>query len=192
MYEYLRGQLVELNSSHAVVDVCGVGYRVGVPMSYLSKGLSLGQEVILHTSWVVRENGWALYGFVTKEERELFDLLIGISGVGPKTAISIIGHLGPSALHDAIHRGDLFTLAKVPGIGKKTAERLIIELRGKIDDLVVAPTSGSSRTVQDALHALLNLGYSHASAKAALDKAMQEVPPESDLSLLLATALKNK
>jgi len=119
VYAYLKGTLVETSPHNVIIDVHGVGYKVFIPVSILSSLPQIGQEVVLHTSYVVREFAHALYGFITPQERTLFDVLTGINGIGPKVALSIIGHLPLKEFQRAINCKDIVTLSKVPGIGKR-------------------------------------------------------------------------
>lgn len=188
MYEFIRGYLVEVTAHHLVLDVQGVGYKLQTPLTTLGK-VESGRELLAYASYVVRENAITLYGFLTKEERNLFELLITLSGIGPKTALAIVGHLPLAHLATAIEKGHAPTLAKIPGIGKKTAERLIVDLKGKLSSFAEeVPTT--SHKMQDALAALLNLGFTREGAAAALKRALHEVPEDADLSLLISTALK--
>lgn len=196
MYAFIRGKVVEAGVDQVVVDVGGVGYEVCVPLSALGKMPSSGQEVHLYTAFVVRELSHTLYGFLERAEKELFYILIDISGIGPKTALSLIGHLTCAQFYEAIQMENHPLLSKVPGIGKKTAERLVVELRGKkqISFLENSPSllSSGSKNINDALQTLLNLGLSHTAADTALKKALAELAPDADLSTLVAAALRNK
>lgn len=194
MYAFIKGKFVEGTAEYAVIEVGGVGYKLFTPMSALGKFPAPGKEITLHASFVVRENSHALYGFLEKEEKGLFESLIEVSGIGPKTALSLIGHLSLSQFYQAVQSNNLLTLSKVPGIGKKTAERLVVEMRGKkVTSLLQKHGSESyadTPPIQDALATLLNLGFTHASAEAAVKKALNELPPETELSKLVATALR--
>ncbi len=185
VYEYVKGVLISLNHQFAVIDVEGVGYRLPVPINLVGN-LEIGKKVQLYTAWVVRELSQTLYGFLTKEERDLFELLITISGVGPKTAINLLGRLPPDRLAEAIAKHDIAALSSVPGIGKKSAERLIIELKGKQFSTRPAATT----TIGEALKALMNLGYTQLAAEKALEKAAHVADP-NDLSALISAALRS-
>ncbi len=162
MIALIRGEVVARGTDHVVVDVRGVGYKVFVPRH------PDAETVALHTHQVVREDAQQLYGFETREELALFELLIGVSGVGPKAAMSILGIATPAQVASAIASGDAVALARAPGVGKKTAERLIVDLRGKVvrgGDLRM-PTGA---VVDDeAAAALQALGYTAAEAATAL------------------------
>jgi Holliday junction DNA helicase RuvA len=169
----IRGVVIARGADHVVVETNGVGYKVFVPR-HPSR-----DEVLLHTHQVVREDAQALYGFETREELALFDLLIGVSGVGPKAALSILSVARPAEVASAIASSDAAALARAPGVGKKTAERLIVDLRGKIGRVAGEPTGGAPLATDDDAHAaLVALGYTASEASAAL----QEVLPRSRAS----------
>lgn len=196
MYDYMCGKLVEINAKEAVVDVAGIGYKFFVPVSALvnplAKSVKIGSPICIYTTLVVRENFHALYGFLEKSERAVFEVLIAISGIGPKTALSLIGHLSPSELTAAIIQHNSAVLSKVPGIGKKTAERLIVELKGKLDKFSYESDQplSSSQKIQDAINALMHLGYNQNAATEVLKKVADKVPHDCDLSTLITAALK--
>jgi holliday junction DNA helicase RuvA len=189
VYDYFSGKLAEKNGHYAVIEVNGIGYKLHTPISLFAKLPAVGHLLTLYTSWVVRENGQTLYGFIAKEERDLFELLLTVSGIGPKTALGLVGHFEPITLQETVRKGNVVALAKAPGIGKKTAEKLILELKNKLNILSLPSCSYSSKTY-DALQALLRLGYSQTNAEQALQKALQELPSETDLSALITSALK--
>lgn len=189
MYAFIRGKLVEKNALFAIIDVNGVGYQIHIPSSLQVELPASGMEVMLHTSFVVRENEMRLFGFLTKEERDFFEELLNISGVGPKTALALLGHLSLSALSDAISRQNITSLTHVPGIGKKTAERLLMELKGKIPEIRHSKNPGSEKE-ELALSALLQLGYPLKVAQRALEQALKENPHQEELSSVIASALK--
>jgi Holliday junction DNA helicase RuvA len=169
----IRGVVIARGADHVVVETNGVGYKVFVPR-HPSR-----DEVLLHTHQVVREDAQALYGFETREELALFDLLIGVSGVGPKAALSILSVARPAEVASAIASSDAAALARAPGVGKKTAERLIVDLRGKIGRVAGEPTGGAPLATDDDAHAaLVALGYTASEASAAL----QEVLPRGRAS----------
>jgi len=190
MYEYIHGQLIEITPSFAILDVNGVGYRLHTPISYLDAlPQKEGAKVLLYTTWIVRETAQTLYGFLTKTERELFELLITLSGIGPKTALLLIGHLPLPDLEEAVRTNNLLAFAKIPGIGKKTAERLIVELRDRLAHFAL-PNQPIPSKRRDALNALIHLGYTVASAEKAIKQVTATLPEEADLSLLISAALK--
>ena len=176
----LTGTLVDRNPPQVLVDCHGVGYEVDVPMSTFYNLPASGEKVSLLTHFVVREDAQILYGFLTAGERETFRQLIKISGVGPRTALGVLSGMSVTEIAQAVTAQDAGRLVKVPGIGKKTAERLLLELKGKLGaDLGPAGASPKSDAQADILQALLALGYSDREASAAL-KALPEGVGVSD------------
>ena len=180
MIAHLRGLLLEKHPNQAIVDCQGVGYDVTIPISTFSSLPDAGQEVKLRIHTHVREDAIALFGFTTQGEKNLFEKLISVSGIGPKLGITVLSGLQVNDLVTAIRGGDVARLQKVPGIGKKTAERLVLELRDKVDGVgalpgVAAPASPAARAFsnveEDVLSGLMNLGCSRPVAEAALAKA---------------------
>ncbi len=199
MYEFIQGNLVEKEVTKAVVEAGGIGYRISIPLSTYSKLPAEKKGVVLHLSHVVREDSETLYGFLSREERDLFEVLMTISGIGPKTALAVIGHVDFGTFQRAITSGDTRLLSKIPGIGKKTAERLVIEMRdkfnkglkrGKSGGVSVPTNLGGDPLVGDALSALVNLGYAPAEAHKALSAALEEKKDEADLGRLITAALQ--
>lgn len=172
MISLIRGEIVARGSDHIVVDVRGVGYKVFVPRH------PEGDVVALHTHHVVREDAQQLYGFETREELALFEMLIGVSGVGPKAAMSILGVARPAQVAAAIASGDVAALSRAPGVGKKTAERLIVDLKGKVARGVDERDLTAAAPADEAAAALQALGYTAAEATAAL----RAVPPPDSAS----------
>ena len=162
MIAHVRGEVVARGTDHVVVDVRGVGYKVFVPRH------PQGDIVALHTHHVVREDAQQLYGFETREELALFEMLIGVSGVGPKAAMSILGVARPAQVAAAIASGDVAALSRAPGVGKKTAERLIVDLKGKVSRGGVDREPTGMPIDDEAAAALQALGYTAAEAAAAL------------------------
>jgi len=183
----LSGLLAEKNPPQLLVDVNGVGYEVDVPMSTFYNLPPLGERVTLLTHFVVREDAQVLFGFLTGSERTTFRQLIKISGVGPRMALSILSGLSVTELAQAISLQDSARLVKVPGIGKKTAERLLLELKGKLGADLALPASVSSEAQADILQALVALGYSDREASAAL----KSLPPETSVSDGIKLALRS-
>ncbi len=190
MYAYIKGELVEATPVDAIVDVQGVGYHLHIPVSDYGKLPQIGEAVLLYTSFVVRELSQTLYGFLAREARDLFEELIAISGIGPKTGVGIIGHITLEELQEAVRMHDVSRFAKVPGIGKKTAERLLIELQGKLKIRAVPQQAQSKGHLSDALQALIQLGYTQSAAEKAIKKAADSLSSDCDLSTLITTALK--
>lgn len=181
----LTGTLAEKSPPHLLIDVNGVGYEVDVPMSSFYNLPVLGERVTLLTHFVVREDAQVLFGFLTHDERATFRQLIKISGVGPRMALSILSGLSVTELAQAVTLQESGRLIKVPGIGKKTAERLLLELKGKLGDALVAPSTVSSRSQGDILQALLALGYSDREAAASLKALPAEVGVSEGIKLAL-------
>jgi len=199
MYAYLRGTLVEINPIQVVLEIQGVGYQVLIPHRVASELPQIGEPVCLYTSFVIREFSQQLYGFLSQQERDIFEVLMNVTGVGPKLALSLIGHLSLYDLHLAVKEHHINVLCKVPGVGKKTAERLIIELRDKLPSFriesqhseTLAKADPRSQTVQDAMMALINLGYQQNAAQKAIKQSLKDLPEEVDLALLITASLKN-
>lgn len=184
----IAGTLLEKNPPEVLVDVGGVGYEILVPMSTFYDLPEVGRPVVLLTHFVVREDAQLLYGFLTNAERATFRLLIKISGIGPRTALSLLSGMSVQALAQAVSIQDCAMLTRVPGIGKKTAERLVLELKGKLGaDLTGAagaPTEGSAKA--DIVAALIGLGYSEREAVACAKK----LPADVDVSTGIRMALQ--
>lgn len=177
----LTGVLSEKRPPTIVVDVQGLGYEVDVPMSTFFQLPATGVMVTLHTHLVVREDAHLLFGFATEDERRVFRQLLKISGVGARTALSVLSGLSVAELYNAVSAQDGVRLVRIPGIGKKTAERLLLELRDKLAaGGPVGAASGSDMARNDAQNALIALGYSEKESTAALAKVPQEAPvPEA-------------
>ncbi len=193
MFHYLSGKLIEKSPTAIVIDVGGVGYDVLIPVSTYSSLPTLGEPVKLLTHFVVREDAQLLYGFATDEERKMFRMLISISGIGPKIATTALSGILVEDLKSAIKEGNVTVLTSISGIGKKTAERIVIELREKV--IVESGNSGSgskilsapiSNEAEDAVQALVALGYTKNKAKEAVDKvAKPDLPVEQIIRLAL-------
>jgi Holliday junction DNA helicase RuvA len=178
---YLRGRILEKQPNRIAIDVNGVGYDVAVPLSTFYGLGEVGAEVTLRIHTHVREDTLALYGFSTALELELFERLIGISGIGPKLALAVLSGIEPHDLVRAIERGDVARLTAIPGVGKKTSERIVVELRDRLPRLkptVTVPDAPSetSRVRDDVLSALMNLGYHRPLAEKAVDAAAAAMP----------------
>jgi len=179
----LAGKLAAKNPPQVLLDVQGVGYEVEVPMSTFYSLPATGEPVTLLTHLVVREDAHVLYGFATPEERAAFRQLIRISGVGARTALSVLSGLSVAELASAVAMQDAARLTKVPGIGKKTAERLLLELKGKIAEGAAKPAAGAAG---DVVNALVGLGYSEKEALA----AVKGLPPGLAVAEGIRAALK--
>lgn len=193
MYESIRGTLQEKEPTCAIVECAGLAYRLSIPLSTYTRLPHPGSPIQLFLSLIVREDAHTLYAFSLKEERDLFEILISISGIGPKTAAGIIGHLDASSFQRAIASADTRLLSKLPGIGKKTAERLVIEMRdkfkgGKKSSPLAAPLQEG--LPDDAINALIHLGYHAMDADKAVQKALKDHGEEQDLGRLITAALR--
>lgn len=186
----LTGILSEKNPPQIVVDCHGVGYEVDVPMSTFYNLPHTGETVSLLTHFVVREDAQILYGFGSTQERAAFRQLIKISGVGPRTALSILSGMGVDELAQAVSHQEAGRLTKVPGIGKKTAERLLLELKGKFGPDLGTPVVATSDNQSDILQALVALGYSDKEAAAALKSLPADVGVSEGIKLALKTLAK--
>lgn len=189
MIGFLRGVLVIKKAPSLMLDVRGVGYEIDVPMSTFFKLPALGEEVMLHTHLVVREDAHALFGFHSESERALFRSLIKVSGVGAKLALGILSGIGPDEFQRCIHGNDIATLIRLPGIGKKTAERLVIEMRDRLpasDATDLSASSGASfgageSPAQEAVSALVALGFRPQEASAMVKVISAEGKSSEDL-----------
>ena len=178
MIAQVRGRLVRKEPQEAVVDVGGVGYRVAIPLSTFYRIGEVGDEVSLLTHTHVREDTLALFGFLTSVEQALFERLIAVSGVGPRLALSILSGIEAPDLVAALRTSDVARLTRIPGVGKKTAERLVLELKDKVQNLSgaeePAPAGPAAATKEDLASALVHLGYSRPEAERGVDRALKE------------------
>ena len=194
MIAYLRGRLFEKHPNRIVLDVNGVGYDVTVPLSTFYGLDEPGSEIALRIHTHVREDMLSLYGFATLLEQELFERLIGVSGIGPKVALAVLSGIEPPDLIRAIERGDLARLTAIPGVGKKTSERIVLELKDRLPRAHVEVTA-SGGDVQspplrdDVLSALMNLGYHRPLAEKAVESAVKSTP-DGDFAHTLKQALR--
>ena len=187
----LTGTLAIKSPPQLLIDVNGVGYEVDVPMSSFYNLPGLGERVTLLIHYVVREDAHVLFGFLTPEERDTFRTLVKISGIGPRSALSILSGLSVNDLALAVAQQDSARLVKVPGIGKKTAERLLLELKGKLGDALATTQMGSTPGSQnDILQALLALGYNDREANAALKALPANVGVSEGIKLALRALAK--
>ena len=189
MFESIEGTLKEKTPIRVVVTAGGIGYRLAVPLNALPSLPPLGEAVFFYVSQVVREDAHLLYGFLQKEARDLFETLLTLSGIGPKTALALLGHIDLPSFHHAIGNSDTRLLSKIPGIGKKTAERLILEMRDKLAPLSL-PSTHPGSLVADAISALLHLGYPAAAAQKAVQSAISKHKEENDLSKVISLSLQ--
>jgi Holliday junction DNA helicase RuvA len=185
MIAFLRGKLLEKHPNQVIVETGGVGYDVLIPISTFSALPEAGSEVKLRIHTHVREDALALFGFLTSEEKTIFERLISVSGIGPKLAITVLSGLSTADLIPAIRNGDVAQLVRIPGVGKKTAERMVLELKDKLEGVgamaapgqAEKPAATLSVVEQDVLSALLNLGCNRAAADAAVRKAKEAGAP---------------
>lgn len=198
MIAHLSGKLLEKNATHVIVDVAGVGYEVNIPLSTFYELGEEGDDVALRIYTHVREDVIQLFGFSSPRERDLYLKVISVQGIGPKLGITVLSGIGVDELVRAVKANDLARLTSIPGIGRKTAERLVIDLRDKVGDLALAKggsEAGSSSIAigdehfDDALSALINLGYQRAVAEKALSTARSDVS-EPTVQKLLRRALQ--
>ena len=202
MISYIRGELCDIEEQKAIVDVNGVGYGIYMPQQALSLLPPMGQQVKIHTNLNIREDAMQLFGFLTKEDLNVFRLLIGVNGIGPKAGLNILSCLSPDELRFAVLSGDAKAISATPGIGKKTAEKLILELKDKlnIEDMLehaahggdsedlASGTDTASNTMQaEAVQALTALGYGSAESLRAVKKSSPECSSVEDI---LKEALK--
>jgi Holliday junction DNA helicase RuvA len=172
MIAHLRGRILEKNPTRVIVEAGGVGYDVAISIATFSGLAGEGSEVSLYIHTHVREDMLALYGFLLREEKQLFERLIGVSGIGPKLAITVLSGMAPDALVTALRGNDLAALTRIPGVGKKTAERMVLELRDKLEGLAAAPAAAPvSGMEEDVVSALVNLGYQRSAAEHAVKRA---------------------
>lgn len=184
----LHGKLIEKIPPQVLVDVGGVGYEVDVPMSTFCNLPAEGSEITLLTHFIVREDAQLLYGFATAAERQTFRALIRISGVGPRIALAVLSGMSAQDLADAVEQGNATLLTRVPGIGKKTAERLVLELKGKLTGSAFAPAGGAASAAQaDITSALMALGYSEREAQASVRTLPADVTVSEGIRLALKT-----
>ena len=188
MIQRLRGQLVEKDAEGVVLDVAGVGYRASASASSLRALPPIGEECVLHTRMVVREDAMLLFGFADRGERAAFDSLTAVSKVGPKLALAILSAMNPQEVVEAVGRGDVVKLASVPGLGRKTAERLVLELRGKNLASLGPGISGGDvgGPYVEAREGLTALGYSLEEA----EHALKQVPPQDSVQRYMKEALR--
>ena len=199
MYSYIRGELAEINSDHIVLDVNGIGYQIYIPTNSLNYLPSIGEMVKIHTYLYIREDAMMLYGFLTRDDLDMFKMLITVSGIGPKGGLGILSTLSTDDLRFAVLSDDAKAIAKAPGVGAKTAQRLILELKDKLSledafEQKFEKTGGpaeshASGTKNEAVQALVALGYSSSEALRALNGI--EITEETDVEEILKMALKN-
>jgi Holliday junction DNA helicase RuvA len=182
----ISGKLIERHPPQIIVDVHGVGYEIDVPMSTFYQLAATGSDITLYTHLIVREDAHHLYGFASEQERHVFRQLLKISGVGARTALSVLSGMSVSDLYEAVSAQDSGRLIRVPGIGRKTAERLLLELKDKLDLTVVSTAATATGATSDILNALLALGYNDKEAQ----WAIKQLPGGSAVAEGIKQALK--
>ena len=193
MIAYVRGLLDHKEPNRVIVDVSGIGHEIFVPLSTYQQLPAIGAQVKLHTHHHVREDTMQLYGFVSTEEKEIFEMVLSISGVGAKVALSILSSISVDAFRRAVAQGDMKALTKIPGIGKKSAERMVLELKDKIGKVqldermakILETESGS-----DAVSALLSLGAGQSAAEYAVYRAERLLGEDAKIEDVIAQSLK--
>ena len=200
MYSYIKGELAEINTDHIVIDVNGIGYMIYISSQALDYLPAIGETINVHTYLYMREDAMILYGFLTKDELEIFKLLITVSGIGPKGGLAILSTLSADDLRFAVLSGDSKAIAKAPGVGSKTAQRVIIDLKDKLSledafekklehENEKINIASNSQVKNDAVMALNALGYSSSESLKAVSKV--EITEEMDVEDVLKAALKH-
>ncbi|MCI7107858.1 MAG: Holliday junction branch migration protein RuvA [Agathobacter sp.] len=199
MYAYIKGELAEINSDHIVIETGGIGYQIYIPGQTFSYLPPIGEQLKVYTYLYLREDAMILYGFLTKDDLELFKLLISVSGIGPKGGLAILSTLNADELRFAVLSGDAKSIARSPGVGGKTAQRVILELKDKMsleeafekktEHVNSVQSSGSSSVKNDAVMALTALGYSSTESLKAVSAV--EITEDMDVEALLRAALKH-
>lgn len=197
MIAHISGQLLHKSPAYIVVDVRGIGYRIFVPLTTFYELPEAGQLVALNIHTQVKQDAINLFGFHSPEERDIFQLMLAVNGIGPKLAINILSGIAAGDLINAISQGDMKRLVTIPGVGKKMAERIILELKDKVIKFAAQSAKTGARLDSayedlrdDALSALVNLGYKNQDAKDALDRVCRDRPVDLTLDMLLKDALK--
>ena len=190
MISYLKGNLIHKSPHQITLDIGGVGYCALIPLSTYFKLGNLNQPAELYIYTHLTDNSISLYGFSTEDEREIFMKLISISGIGPKLALNILSGIGPSELEDAIKKNDIARISLIPGIGKKTALRIALELQEKIEKKEKLLTAEASSEREDLISALMNLGFKRREVERVVDETMKELASEMDFEGLLRESLK--
>lgn len=188
MISYLKGVLAASDAFSAIIDVNGIGFQVGMSTKSLARLPETGKPVQVYTILQVRDDNMALYGFATMQERETFSKLIGVTGIGPKVALAVLSTFTPAELARAIADEDVTSITRIPGIGKKSASRIVLELKGSLEKGVQTTAAGASakKRLEGAAEALMGMGFTPQEAEVALEDA----PASADESALLQYALK--
>lgn len=195
MYEYIQGSLAAVCADYLVLDACGIGYKIFMPRAEKSRALPLGSTLKLHIDLIIREDSHTLYGFSSEIDRDLFRMLLQVNGIGPKVAINIMSGTSATQLATALHRKDIAFLSKIPGIGKKLAERLIVELHEKISSFAPkgsALNESASNASLDACKALETLGLSSHESRELISQVQTLHPNDATVEGMLQRALSIK
>lgn len=197
MIAHIQGLLHLKSPEYLIIDVDGIGYQVQVPLSTFYDLPDVGSMVSLHIHTHVREDALQLYGFQSQDEKELFIRLMSIAGIGPRLAVNILSGISPAELAESLSQGNLARLISIPGVGRKTAERIMVEMRDKLPTLALAhgvtvpvKTAATEAMIEDALSALLNLGYKKGVAQRAIENARQRLEGDITLESLLKESLR--
>ena len=194
MYDYIRGRMISKSPTHIIIESAGIGYFINIPLSTYDKIPDQGDAKVF-TQMFIREELMTMFGFATIDERAIFRLLISISGIGPKIALAILSGSPLNDFKEAIIKEDVNTIKKIKGIGKKTAERIVLELKGAMKDVSHQQGSKEEKTennlIEDAVMALVSLGYVRATAEKAVDNALKTFNTEDGIEDLVRLALKN-
>jgi Holliday junction DNA helicase RuvA len=192
MISQIRGKLVVVGADAAVVDVNGMGYKLFMPLSEIGRLPAVGDDVLLFTHTYVREDTLALYGFLDEPQRDLFEMLLGVSGVGPRVDLALLSVLSTAEILNAIADDDARQLQRAPGVGLKLAQRIVLDLKDKVSTMpraagTAAPSASSSA---DAVDALQSLGYKQAEAHKAVEAVMKEIDDRNDIGKIVRAALR--
>jgi Holliday junction DNA helicase RuvA len=191
MIAYLKGTLIRKQTNQVVVDIGGVGYAAAISLSTFFKLAEIGSEVELLVHTHMTDSTLALFGFATSAEKEIFLKLIGISGIGPKLAMNILSGIEPAELEDAVRRTDVARISQIPGIGKKTALRVAMELQDKIEKKEKVLSAKGSKEKEDLVSALVNLGFRRKEIEPTVDKVLAAGPEEAGFERMLRECLKH-
>lgn len=192
MFAHLRGTVARIDANIVVLDVGGVGYRVSVPVTTLTQLPKIGETTLIHIHTLVREDEISLYGFAQIDDQRIFELLIGVSGIGPKVALSILSTMDAATLSQAVIGEDTKTLIRIPGLGIKTAQRLVLELKDKMAKFALEQRAGAQTSklllkpaepdvFDDVVEGLVNLGYNRNDARKAAERALKEIPDVTNM-----------
>ncbi|MFQ6070292.1 MAG: Holliday junction branch migration protein RuvA [Candidatus Aminicenantales bacterium] len=190
MISYLKGKLIQKATNQITLDVGGVGYCAWIPLSTYFKLGEINQEVELLIHTHLTDNALSLYGFSTEEEREIFLKLISISGIGPKLALNVLSGIGPAELEKAVKEGDVARISLIPGIGKKTALRITVELQEKVEKKERILEAPHAQEKEDIISALMNLGFKRKEVEKVVDQCLRSLTPEAGFETLLRESLK--